>query len=180
MMRTGNEMKILAISGSLRAASSNTALLQTIAHAMDPRAEMHLFGALGILPPFDPDIDEAAPPIITAFRATMAAADAVAISTPEYAHGVPGVLKNALDWLVGSGELYQKPVVLLHVSTRGEYARASLREILTTMGAKIILEALARKPSEGLAAYPDDALPAIDIDTIAKKMIGLIQEPVAP
>jgi len=110
----------------------------------------------------------------------MAAADAVAISTPEYAHGVPGVLKNALDWLVGSGELYQKPVVLLHVSTRGGYARASLREILITMGAKIILEARARKPSEGLVAYPDEALPALDIDTIAKTMIGLIQEPVVP
>ena len=114
-------MNLLAISGSLRAASSNTAFLHTIQRAVCAPVEMHLFNALGSLPPFNPDLDEAAPDSVTSFRAMVADADAVVISTPEYAHGIPGVLKNALDWLVGSGELYRKPVVLLHLSARGEY-----------------------------------------------------------
>ncbi len=115
-MPTNSWMLILAISGSLRGASSNTELLKTVTRAMPTSAEMRLFEGLGNLPAFNPDI-EPAPESVSAFRTLIAAADAVAISTPEYAHGVPGVLKNALDWLVGSGELYRKPVVLLHRSS---------------------------------------------------------------
>jgi len=65
----------------------------------------------------------------------------VVISSPEYAHGVPGVLKNALDWVVGSGELAGKPVALITPTSRGTYARASLIEILQTMSAVVVLEA---------------------------------------
>src|SRR5579871_3673334 len=149
-------MRILAISGSLRGASSNTALLQNLARAIPAPSEMFLFEGLEALPPFNPDFDESAPDSVTSFRAMVAAADAVAISTPEYAHGVPGVLKNALDWLVGSGELYRKPVALFHVSSRGEYARASLREILTIMGTAIVLDVVVTtKP-------PDDSAEGAD------------------
>jgi NAD(P)H-dependent FMN reductase len=155
-------MRILAISGSLRAASSNTALLQGVARAIHAPAEMYLFNGLGTLPAFNPDFDEAAPESVGAFRAMVAEADGVAISTPEYAHGVPGVLKNALDWLVGSGELYRKPVVLLHVSDRGEYAQASLREILTIMGAIIIFEAVVGKQ--------------LDIDAAASAILRALAE----
>src|SRR5208283_1666158 len=111
-------MRILAISGSLRTASSNTALLHSVANAMSAHAEMHLFDGLAALPAFNADLDESAPEQVVSFRAMVGEADCVAISTPEYAHGVPGMLKNALDWLVGSGELYHKPVALLHVSNR--------------------------------------------------------------
>ena len=62
-------------------------------------------------------------------------------STPEYAHGVPGVLKNALDWIVGSGELAGKPVTLFNASSRGTYAQASLTETLTVMAARVVPEA---------------------------------------
>ena len=64
-------------------------------------------------------------------------------SVPEYAHGVPGVLKNGLDWVVGSGEFVNKPVTLFNASPRGTYAQASLTETLTVMSAKVVPEASA-------------------------------------
>lgn len=71
----------------------------------------------------------------------LQAADGVVFSTPEYAHGVPGALKNSLDWVVGSGELVGKPVVLFNASPRGTYAQASLTETLTVMSARLVPEA---------------------------------------
>ncbi len=137
---------------------------------------MHLFNALGSLPPFNPDLDEAAPDSVTSFRAMVADADAVVISTPEYAHGIPGVLKNALDWLVGSGELYRKPVVLLHLSARGEYGRASLREILLIMGAAIVLDAVVQTQPSNTVTASGEAAPGLDIDAAVRIMVRLIEE----
>ena len=93
-------MRILAISGSLRNGSSNTNLLLAAAQLVPAGVEMTLYTGLGDLPPFNPDVESAGTPIaaVDDFRAQFAAADAVAICSPEYAHGVPGVLKNALDW----------------------------------------------------------------------------------
>jgi len=173
-------MHILAISGSLRAVSSNTVLLQSLARAIPAPSQMQLFDGLADLPPFNPDFDESAPDSVVSFRAMIAAAHGVAISSPEYAHGVPGVLKNALDWLVGSGELYRKPVVLLNASARGEYARASLREILTIMGAVILLDVVVgQPPSTGSAASSAEVLDLLDIDTTVKAMLRLIGEQTA-
>jgi chromate reductase len=175
-MPTNSWMLILAISGSLRGASSNTELLKTVTRAMPTSAEMRLFEGLGNLPAFNPDI-EPAPESVSAFRTLIAAADAVAISTPEYAHGVPGVLKNALDWLVGSGELYRKPVVLLHRSDRGEYAQASLREILTIMGAEIVFDAVIKIPQPNEAAADSSEAPrSIDLDTAVAALIRQVAE----
>ena len=99
-------MRILAISGSLRTGSSNTMLLRA-AVALAPQAfEVSVYDGLATLPHFNPDQDnEAAPPPVVDFRSQLHASDGVLISSPEYAHGVPGVLKNALDWVVASGEL---------------------------------------------------------------------------
>src|SRR5690349_6452119 len=117
-------MRIVAISGSLRTGSSNTALLRAAASQMPDGSEMLLFEGLGELPAFNPDVDvEGTPDAVNRFRTVIGEADGVAISSPEYARGVVGALKNALDWLVGSGELYEKPVALLHVSARGEVAQ---------------------------------------------------------
>ena len=137
-------MRMLAISGSLRAASSNTSLLKAAADHAPDGILVDLFARLEEIPAFNPDREsEPAPDAVTALRAAVAAAGAVLFSTPEYAHGVPGVLKNALDWLVGSGELYEKPVALLHVSARGTFAQASLKETLVTMGARCVFDATA-------------------------------------
>jgi NAD(P)H-dependent FMN reductase len=134
-------LKLFAISGSLRAVSSNTALLRAVCAHAPPSIQAALFEELESVPAFNPDREaEAWPPAVEAFRAGVRDCEVVLISTPEYAHGVPGALKNALDWLVGSGEFYEKPVALLHVSERGAHARASLKETLVTMGARIVFD----------------------------------------
>jgi chromate reductase len=135
-------MRILAISGSLRMGSSNTILLRA-AVALAPEAfEVSVYDGLATLPHFNPDLDnEAAPLPVVNFRSQLQASDGVLISSPEYAHGVPGVLKNALDWVVASGELYGKPVALLNASPRSVHAQASLKETLTVMTASLIPEA---------------------------------------
>jgi chromate reductase len=135
-------MKILAISGSLRAESTNGALLRAAAALAPPGMSFELYGeAMAAVPAFNPDHDfegAVAPPPVTELRALLAGADGVLICTPEYAHGVPGALKNALDWIVSSGELTDKPLVLLAASPSGAtFAEAALRPTLEVMGARI-------------------------------------------
>jgi NAD(P)H-dependent FMN reductase len=153
-------MRLLAISGSLRASSSNTLLLEAAAALAPSGIEIVVHDGIGQLPHFNPDIgDDKAPASVGAFRAALAGADGVIFSTPEYAHGLPGVLKNALDWVVGSSELVEKPVVLFNASPRSTYAVASLTETLTVMSAKVVAEAGAtvqlagrELPEGGIAA----------------------------
>ena len=140
--------RILAISGSLRAASSNTALLLA-ARALAPEGtEVVLYEELGGLPLFNPDLDESgggtAPPEVADFRSRLGASDGVLVSSPEYVHGVAGAMKNAIDWVVSSGQIYEKPVALLNASMAATHAYASLTEILTTADADIIREASVR------------------------------------
>lgn len=130
-------IKLLAISGSLRAASSNTALLQAAASLTPPGVVITRYDGLATLPPFNPDEDDDPGPAVVDLREQLRAADGVLISTPEYAHGVPGSLKNLLDWVVGSGELVDKPVALLHAS-RSPWAIGSLRETLAVMSARLV------------------------------------------
>jgi chromate reductase, NAD(P)H dehydrogenase (quinone) len=80
-------------------------------------------------------------PAVSDWRSKLRDADGVVFSVPEYAHGVPGALKNRLDWVVGSGELVDKPVTIFNASPRGTYAQASLTETLTVMSAKVVPEA---------------------------------------
>jgi NAD(P)H-dependent FMN reductase len=131
-------MKIIAICGSLRAQSSNLALLRAVANIA---AEVEIYDGMGNLPHFNPDEDvEGAtpPPAVAALRAMLAEADGILISSPEYAHGVPGSLKNMLDWLVSDGALVDKPVALINASpVGGEFARDSLVETLRTMNWRV-------------------------------------------
>jgi chromate reductase len=139
-MRT-DLIRILALSGSLRSASSNSILLRAAASLAPNEIQISLYQGLGDLPHFNPDLDgEPTCPPVADFRNHLREADGVLISTPEYAHGVPGVLKNALDWLVRSGELVDKPVCIINHLPRGEWAFASLKEILTVMTACLIEE----------------------------------------
>jgi chromate reductase, NAD(P)H dehydrogenase (quinone) len=132
-------MRILAISGSLRAASANTAVLQAAARLAPANTEVIVYKGLGNLPHFNPDLDTEDPPeLVGALRQEIGFCDGLLICSPEYAHGVAGSLKNALDWLVSSSEFPQKPVALLNASQRGFHAQAQLREILTTMSARLI------------------------------------------
>jgi chromate reductase len=135
-------MKVVAISGSLRRASSNLSLVRAAARYAPEGMEVVAYQGLGDLPHFNPDLDVSpAPPAVAALRSLLKSADAVLISSPEYAHGVPGALKNALDWLVSSGELGNKPVALMNTSVGGEHAQAALAATLAVMEAKVVIDA---------------------------------------
>jgi chromate reductase len=134
--------RILAISGSLRRASVNSAVIQAAAQLASNGIEVAIYDGLAELPPFNPDLEFGGRlPAVDAFRSQLDDCDALLISSPEYAHGVPGALKNALDWVVGSGELIEKPIGLINASPRSLYAHAQLAETLTTMSATIVPEA---------------------------------------
>jgi chromate reductase, NAD(P)H dehydrogenase (quinone) len=134
-------LHILAISGSLRAASSNTAVLQAMTMLAPAAVTITLYNQLAQLPYFNPDLDtetDTPPASVQELRTHIGRADGILISSPEYAHGVPGVLKNALDWLVSSLEFPGKPVALINISPRSTYVHASLNETLATMSATLL------------------------------------------
>ncbi|MEO6277527.1 NADPH-dependent FMN reductase [Roseateles sp.] len=131
-------MKVLAISGSLRAASINSALLRTFQHLAPPDIEVQLCTFVGDLPLFNPDLEADLPLSVQALQMQVAAADALLIASPEYAHGVTGAIKNLLDWLVSFEPFVNKPVAVLNASPRAHHADAALRETLTTMSAVIV------------------------------------------
>jgi len=137
-------MRVHAISGSLKVSSTNSALLRAAA-AVAPDDTFTFFDRqIGELPHFRADLDEEGatpPPAVTAFRSLLAQADAVLISCPEYAHGVPGSFKNALDWVVSSGELADKPTALVMAGPGGaKQAWIALVPTLRVMGCKLVFE----------------------------------------
>ena len=132
-------MKILGISGSLKTTSVNTAILRALGTMCASDCSFSIWDGPGALPHFSPDIDfDHSPEAVIAYRSLLKDADAVVICTPEYAFGMPGVLKNALDWAVSSGEYDQKPVATISASpltSGGEKALAWLKQTLTALGA---------------------------------------------
>ncbi|GAB3971664.1 NADPH-dependent FMN reductase [Spirosoma terrae] len=135
-------VNILAISGSLRQTSTNTRVLRVISQLAPIGVSVNLYEKLGSIPPFNPDFDgEQVDVSVDDFRAEIKAADAVLICSPEYAHGVSGVMKNALDWLVSSAELMNKPIGLINASPRSLFAHKAMIETLTVMMAIVIPEA---------------------------------------
>lgn len=154
-LETDHIVRVLAISGSLRDASVNTALVRAAAQLAPAGVEVSIYEGLATLPPFNPDLDiDPAPDPVERFRAELRSCDAVFITSPEYAHGVPGVLKNALDWVVGSGELIHKPIALVNASSRATHALASLRETLTVMSASVVDAASITVPLDGRRLEP--------------------------
>ncbi|MEV5241111.1 NADPH-dependent FMN reductase [Streptomyces cinnamoneus] len=139
-------INLLALCGSLREGSLNSAVAHAAAGLCRPPAVMTVHGGLDGLPFFNPDVEISAPPaVVQDFRARLAAADAVLVASPEYARGTSGVLKNALEWVVGSGELVDKPVAVVTASPSaagGERAQAWLRETLEVMSAQVLPESL--------------------------------------
>ena len=142
-------MRILALSGSLRKGSTNTTLLEAAAVLAADSMDIRLFDGLAELPHFNPDLENEAIPAVDAWRSALRASNGLVISTPEYAHGVPGALKNALDWVVGSGETVDLPIALFNATTRSRHAIESLEEILRTMAGRIIPEACIALPLLG-------------------------------
>jgi chromate reductase, NAD(P)H dehydrogenase (quinone) len=139
-------IRILAISGSLRSQSSNTNVLRAATLLASEGVSISLYEGLGNFPHFNPDLEGAEGLAVLDFRRRLQESDAVLISSPEYAHGVPGVVKNALDWIVGSGELVDKPVALINASPRSTHAYESLTETITVMSARLVKDACVTLP----------------------------------
>jgi chromate reductase, NAD(P)H dehydrogenase (quinone) len=127
---------ILAISGSLRRDSLNSAALRAAAHAAARTGlAVELDDSPRRLPHFNPDLESQLPEAVQRFRAISEHADAILLAVPEYAFGIPGALKNALDWTVGSGAVYRKPIAVLSVAPagRGAHVRRALQLVLTAL-----------------------------------------------
>jgi NAD(P)H-dependent FMN reductase len=167
-------VRILAISGSLRRGSSNTALVGAAALLAPDAVDVSIYRELAQLPPFNPDLDGDASDTVIRFRAQLRACDAVLISSPEYAHGVPGVLKNALDWVVGSGELLDKPVAVINASGRATHAWTSLRETLTVMSARVIVAASITLPLDGRIPDSKDIAGDATLSAALRSAIGTL------
>jgi len=159
--------RILAISGSVKLRSSNSALVRAAAAHHDSGIEVYVFEHLADLPHFNPDLDGDSPPApVAGLRSLARDAQALLIASPEYAHEMPGSLKNALDWLVSSGELYGKPAALLCASPsseRGAYAREALQRTLEAEGARVVLSATVAitQPIDGASALDSAATDAV-------------------
>ncbi len=159
-------MKILALSGSLRANSIHSALLRAAARLAPMGLTVTVYHGLGDLPLFNPDIEDRSIESVTNFHAQVANADALLIASPEYAHGVTGTIKNALDWLVSFAPFTYKPVGIFNASPRAQHADAALREILKTMSAMVVEEASMTIPllganldEDGMVSTPSVAAP---------------------
>jgi NAD(P)H-dependent FMN reductase len=146
-------MRILGISGSLQRESGNAKLLQVAANALPAGVALEIYDGLRHLPQFDPDIekDGEAPATVVALRQAIAECDALLIASPEYGHSLPGSLKNAIDWLIGSGELEGKLVAItaaVPAKERGQRGLQALRDTLGAVSASIVGgEPIARGPS---------------------------------
>ncbi|TGS12465.1 NAD(P)H-dependent oxidoreductase [Mesorhizobium sp. M2E.F.Ca.ET.209.01.1.1] len=157
-------IEIIAISGSLRAASTNSALLAALAANAPDDCRVQVYDGLGRLPIFNPDDEgERTPPEAAGLIEMITRADGVIVSCPEYAHGVPGGMKNALDWLVSRDAAVGKPAMLVHASPRSLYAREALAEVMRTMSFALYEERaleialLGKKPAEMEAILAEDA-----------------------
>ena len=140
-------MRVLTLCGSLRARSSNREILTAFEKLAPVEAQVEHYAGLGLLPHFNPDLDgESVPEPVAALRLAIAAADVIVVSTPEYAHGLPGAFKNLLDWLVSDPAFAGKRVVILHAARGSVWALDSLKEILRTMSAEILQDASVLLP----------------------------------
>lgn len=166
-------IRLLAVCGSLRAVSTNLTLLKAAELLAPPGVTIELFVGLAGLPHFNPDLDiDPPPPAVTEWREAIGRADGLIISSPEYARGVPGSLKNALDWLVSSDVFPEKPVALFNASDRSVAMQAALRLTLETMSARMVDAATITIPL--LGRQTDAAATAADPGN-ARKIRGALE-----
>lgn len=143
-------MKILAISGSARKASTNTALLIAMENLAPAGIELLVFRSLDALPVFSPDSEgEATPVAVREFMEMVSTSEGIIISSPEYVRAIPGGLKNAVDWMVSRSEIIDKPIALVHASHRGDDMLVSLRLVLSTVSKNFFEHLFLRIPLTG-------------------------------
>lgn len=165
-------MKILAICGSLRAASLNAMLIRALSRLAPPDISVRAYEGMATLPLFNPDLDLSPPASVRGLKEQISAADIVLIASPEYAHGMTGVIKNALDWTVSSDVFVHKPVVVLNASPRARHADAALREVLSVMSARILETASVQVPVIGARLDEDGMISHPEIAEILKAALA--------
>jgi NAD(P)H-dependent FMN reductase len=177
---------ILAVSGSLKRSSINSAALRGTAAAAARRGiAVTIDDSVRQLPHFDPDLEAAPPASVRRFRAACEAASGLLLAVPEYAFGIPGAFKNALDWTVGNGSLARKPVTLLNVAPpgRGTHAREALELVLTALGADVTLHSVpvghGDRAPDGEIVDPQivDQLQAVVVELACRAGSGDAQPP---
>ena len=169
-------MKILAVSGSLRQASINTMLLRAAAQLAPPGVALVLYTRLGDIPLFNADLEGREPPSVREWWRAVGDADGLLIASPEYAHGVTGVMKNALDWAVGDEGFVDKPVALFNASPRAHHAQAALREIVTVMSARLVEAASITVPLLGRGADETVVLEDADLSGRVREALAVFVE----
>ncbi len=157
-------LKLLALSGSLRKASYNTAAIEALKILAAEHIDITI-GEIGHLPLFNPDLDDGNIPALEQLKSSLSDSAGLIIATPEYAHGISGPLKNALDWLVSGFEFPDKPIMLINTSPRASHAQLALKEVLTTMSGKIIEKSYVSIP---LLSSDLDSKGIVDDEEIAK------------
>ncbi len=169
--------RIVLVSGSLRARSTNGAVVQTAAALRLPGIAAVVYDAIALLPHFNPDDDFAPlPTAVEALRAEIAAADALLFCTPEYAGALPGSFKNLLDWTIGGEELYTKPVGWINAAAagRGGNAHDSLRKVLGFAHATIVEAACVEVPVARDAVGADGLIADASIrEQIGRALVAL-------
>jgi chromate reductase len=178
----GHELRVLTVCGSLQRRSANRAALDA-ATAAAGGATVDDFDRLADIPPFDADRADQPIAAVDEWRRRVGCADVVLVAAPEYAGGVAGVVKNALDWLVGSGELYRKPVAVLSAGTSGGlHARQATAQTLTWQGAYVVAElgiAAPRTKFDETGRLHDEetaaAIAALVATTLAAPTIGSVE-----
>jgi NAD(P)H-dependent FMN reductase len=169
---------VLAISGSLRGTSTSSAVVRTAARWPAPDTTVTVFGRLGELPHFNPDLDAAPlPPEVSSLRAAVATADSVLLSTPEYAGALPGSFKNLLDWMVGGVELGGKPVGWVNCSvspTGAVAAHEDLRRVLGFVDADVVDAACADIPVPRAAVDGDGLVTDPALRTRIAAVVGAL------
>ncbi|POY37999.1 flavoprotein [Solitalea longa] len=168
-------MRILAIPGSLRANSSSNQVLHQIASFLPSSIEFIIYEGLKNIPAFDDS--EIVPESVLHFKNLIKEADAVLICTPEYAFGIPGALKNAIDWTVSSGELVEKPVALITASSQGEKGHAAMLNVLNALSTQTppettLLISFIRAKLNNKGELKDQAL-LIEIKEVLNSLIAL-------
>jgi len=143
------KIRVLALSGSLRKNSYNTSLLSAASRLSPDDIELVIFDQMARLPLFNPDRENESIPSVMELKNELRKSHGLIVSSPEYAHGISGVMKNALDWLVSGEEFPYMPVVLYNTSPRASHAQAALREVILTMSGTIIESASMNIPLLG-------------------------------
>lgn len=176
-------IRLMTVCGSLQQRSANRAALQVASSVAVARgAAVEDFGRLADIPAFDPDRENERIEVVDDWRRRIATVDVVLVAAPEYAGGIAGALKNALDWLVGSGTMYRKPVGVVSTGTTGGYhARRAMAQTLTWQGGYVVAElgiAAPRTKSDDEGRFTDPST-LTELSSLTEELLRASATPAA-